>query len=112
MYDAMKSIEIEKVQLALDGYVGSVCYIHLETTQGAYVNRPTGAFIRNAQVQIERVQIRGTDPFRVGLKIPLGWIYAEGLNVYDQDEQGRLLLEGHDADGKLQVALHLSLQPL
>ncbi len=108
----MKSIELEKVQVALDGYVGMACYIHLETTQGAYVNRPTGAFIRNAQVQIERAQIRGSDPYRVGLKISLGWIYAEGLNVYDLDEHGRLLLEGHDEEGKLQVALHLSHQPL
>ncbi|RXT15549.1 DUF1806 family protein [Ammoniphilus sp. CFH 90114] len=101
-----------EVQSYLDTFVGKSCYIHLETTLGAYVNRPIGTFIRNAQVYIERAQIKGNDSYRVGLKIPIGWVYAEGLNVYDQDVKGRLLLEGHDEDGKLQVALHISLEPL
>lgn len=108
----MKAIQLEEVQEHLDGFVGKTCYIHLETTQGAYDKHPVGCFIRNTQVYVERAQIRGMNPYRVGLKIPLGWIYAEGLNVVERDEQGRLLLEGHDDAGKLQVALHMHLNSL
>ncbi|MEW9667963.1 DUF1806 family protein [Ammoniphilus sp. 3BR4] len=108
----MKSIQLAEVQEHLHTFAGKTCHIHLETTQGAYDKHPIGCFIRNAQVQVERAQIRGTNPYRVGLKIPLGWVYAEGLNVFDWDERGRLLLEGHDDNGKLQVALHIHLNAL
>jgi hypothetical protein len=110
---SLKSITIDHVQSCLDQFVSKPCFIHLEATQGAYAKKPSGAFIRNAQVQIDRAKITGTNPYRVGLKIPMGWIYAEGLTVCETDRQGRLLLlEGHDSEGKLQVALHLSLDPL
>jgi len=40
-----------------------------------------------------------------------GWIYAEGLTDYEVDAAGRLLLAGHDGDGRLAIALELSLEP-
>lgn len=41
----------------------------------------------------------------------IGWIYAEGLTDYEIDGQGRLLMAGHDEEGRLAVALQLSRTP-
>jgi hypothetical protein len=106
-----------QVQEAINRYANQDVYIHLETTNGAYASHhdqtffSAGAYIRNALVRYEHGKIIGTDPYRVGLKINLGWIYAEGLTHFEVDEEDRLLLAGHDNKGKLAVALEISPTP-
>jgi len=113
----MEPVNLNSVQDALDSFLDTEVYIHLETTNGAYASHhnqqffSAGAYIRNAKVSYERSKITGPGPYRVGLKIPLGWIYAEGITHYELDDKGRLLLAGHDFDGKLAVALQISKTP-
>ncbi|MBT2756546.1 YojF family protein [Mesobacillus foraminis] len=113
----MDPVIVKDVQEALDQFVGREVYIHLETTNGAYASHhndqffSAGAYIRNAKVTYERAKITGPGPFRTGLKISLGWIYAEGITHYEIDDKGRLLLAGHDFSGKLAVALQISETP-
>lgn len=40
-----------------------------------------------------------------------GWIYAEGLTDFEFNENNQLLMAGHDADGRLMVAMQLSEKP-
>lgn len=107
----------DSVQKEIDRFANKDVYIHLETTNGAYASHhdqtffSAGAYIRNALVRYEHGKITGTDPYRVGLKIDLGWIYAEGLTHFEVDEQDRLLMAGHDNKGKLAVALQISRTP-
>lgn len=113
----MEPIRVENVQQALEGFLDREVYLHLETTNGAYAAHRGGqsmavcAYIRNGKVTFHRAQVAGTRPYRVGLKMDLGWIYAEGLTDYEIDERGRLLLAGHDEEGRLAVALQLSNTP-
>jgi len=115
----VEAIQIEKVQAAFQPFVGHRVYLHLETTPGAYAAESwdgskglaAGAYIRNAEVCIKRAVIAGRGPFRVGLQMENGWIYAEGLTDWELDAQGRLLLAGHDEVGRLAVALELSRTP-
>jgi hypothetical protein len=108
---------IEKVQAELDRLAGQDVYIHLETTNGAYASHhdesffSSGAYIRNALVQYQHGKIVGSGPYRVGLKMEIGWIYAEGITHFEVDDKGRLLLAGHDFQGKLAVALEISKTP-
>lgn len=113
----MKPIHIQQVQQMIHQFAGENVYIHVETTNGAYASHKdesffsSGAFIRNAEVCYEHGKILGEGPFRVGLKLPIGWIYAEGLTHFEVDEQDRLLLAGHNHEGKLAVALQISKKP-
>ncbi|MCM3586806.1 YojF family protein [Mesobacillus maritimus] len=113
----MDPVNIQSVQEALDGFLNKEVYVHLETTNGAYASHhnekffSAGAYMRNANITYERAKITGDGPYRVGLKIPFGWVYAEGITHYEIDAKGRLLLAGHDFDGKLAVALQISLTP-
>jgi hypothetical protein len=113
----LKPIKVQGVQKQLEGFFNKIVYIHLETTNGAYAAHQNegvfsaGAYIRNGKVQITGGKITGSGPYRVGLKMELGLIYAEGLTHWEVDERDRLLLAGHDSDGKLGVALHLSAEP-
>ena len=113
----MQLIRVEDVQAYLNQFSKQPVYIHLETTQGAYAARDndkilnSGAYIRNAQVQYLHGKITGNGPYRVGLKMEIGWIYAEGLTHWEFNEAGQLLLSGHDQEGRLAVALELSLKP-
>ncbi|RLQ93444.1 YojF family protein [Falsibacillus albus] len=113
----MEPITIDAVQPYIDRFAGKPVYIHLETTNGAYASHfneeffSAGAYIRNAQVTYEHGKIVGDGPFRAGLKLEIGWIYAEGLTHFEEDEEGRLLLAGHGFDGKLAVALEISQTP-
>ena len=70
-----------------------------------------GAYIRNAHICFSRGIITGDGPYRVGLKLDLGWVYAEGLTDFEMEQEGQLLLAGHDPEGRLAVALELSLSP-
>ncbi len=113
----VKPINAVDVQIILNQLTNQDLYLHLETTNGAYAAlqsasaTPVGAYIRNGQVQFQRGTIQGEGPFRVGLKMGMGWIYAEGLTDWEVDELGRLLLAGHDGEGRLTVALELSATP-
>lgn len=113
----MEPIKREEVQAALNHYVGKNVYLHLETTNGAYAGEmgekamAVGAYVRNAAIQFDRATIAGGGPYRVGLQMAHGWVYAEGLTDWEIDAEGRLLLAGHDADGRLAVALELSERP-
>ncbi|GMA49755.1 hypothetical protein GCM10025857_11120 [Alicyclobacillus contaminans] len=111
----MGPIQKEDVQRAIERFVGKNVYLHLETTNGAYAARQgmmaVCAYIRNGLVSFHRGVITGDGPYRVGLKMDNGWIYGEGLTDYEIDDAGRLLLAGHDSEGRLAIALQLSETP-
>ena len=113
----MNPIDKSTVQTALDVFLNREVYLHLETTNGVYAahlqegNMAVSAYIRNGLIRYERGSITGTGPYRVGLKLELGWVYADGLTDFEVDQEGRLLLAGHDEEGRLAVALELSLYP-
>jgi len=105
------------VQPALDSFLNLEVYLYLETTNGAYAvhsqesKMSVGAYIRNGLISFGRGVITGDGPYRVGLKLELGWVYAEGLTDFEMTPNGQLLLAGHDQEGRLAVALELSLSP-
>ncbi len=113
----MNPIDKSLVQAALDSFLNREVYLHLETTNGAYAvhskesNMTVGAYIRNGRICFKRGIITGDGPYRVGLKMELGWVYAEGLTDFELEQEGQLLLAGHDQEGRLAVALELSLSP-
>ncbi|MBM7573533.1 YojF family protein [Aquibacillus albus] len=114
----MDPIHIEKVQTELERYLNKDVYVHLETTNGAYASHNdenaynVGAFIRNAKVRYNHAKIVGSgNVYRVGLKLDIGWVYAEGLSEYEVDDQNRLLMAGHDREGRLMVTLEISETP-
>ncbi|ASA21562.1 YojF family protein [Paenibacillus donghaensis] len=110
----MLPLHPQDIQFRLDRLAGQDLYLHLELTTGAYAThldstRPSGsAFISNAIVHYTHGSISGTAPYRVGLKTADGWVYAEGLTHVDEKETERLIMAGHDSQGKLIVALQLS----
>jgi hypothetical protein len=102
----------DEVTQALAAFRGGKAYLHLETTVGAYTEKGFGVFIRNAEVEIETAALRGDGPlFRAGLRTKSGWVYAEGVTHWEVDERGRLLLEGHDGEGRMNVACLISREP-
>jgi hypothetical protein len=113
----LEQIELKTVQEEINRFANKDVYLHLETTNGAYATHnnenffSAGAYIRNALVRYEHGKITGSGPYRVGLKINLGWVYAEGITHFEVDQEGRLLLAGHDPLGKLAVALEISTSP-
>ncbi|OKP97404.1 YojF family protein [Paenibacillus sp. P46E] len=110
----MQPILPEDIQFRIDQLANQELYVHLELTTGAYASHldstrhPASAFISNAVIRYTQGSISGTGPYRVGLKTTLGWIYAEGLTHIDEMDKDRLILAGHDSQGKLIVALQLS----
>ncbi|GAB4072920.1 YojF family protein [Barrientosiimonas marina] len=115
----MKPIEQEQVQQQLNDLINKDVYIHLETTNGAYASHfdgqahNVGAYIRNAAINFSQAKlVRDGAGYRAGLKTQLGWVYAEGLTDWTIHNDNELLLAGHDQDGKLMVALHVSETPL
>ncbi|GAA4714840.1 YojF family protein [Brevibacillus fulvus] len=113
----MEPIQKDKVQQQLDSYVDQEIYLHLETTNGSYAvlrgerTISVGAFIRNVPLRFERAVIAGHGPYRVGLKMQHGWVYAEGLTDWEPERQEGLLLAGHDEEGRLAVAFQVSRTP-
>lgn len=113
----VENVVIEQVQKELDRYANQDVYLHLETTNGAYASHKdesffsAGAYIRNALIKYEHGKITGKGPYRVGLKMNIGWVYAEGITHFEVDEEDRLLLAGHDYEGRLAVALEISRTP-
>ncbi|WP_372632493.1 YojF family protein [Cohnella sp.] len=113
----MQLIDPSIVQTRLDRLRDQELYIHLEMTSGAYAahfdssKHPAATFITNAFVKYSQGSISGEGPYRVGLKTSQGWVYSEGLTHYEESEQERLILAGHDSQGKLVVALQLGREP-
>ncbi|MBH0230914.1 YojF family protein [Halobacillus yeomjeoni] len=114
----MKAIEQEIVQNKINDFADKDVYVHLETTNGAYASHfnenayNVGAFIRNAKVRYQHGKIVSTGgSYRVGLKLDLGWVYAEGVTDFEIDDKDRLLMAGHDREGRLMVALEISETP-
>jgi len=113
----VKPISKEEVQNKINLFANKEIYLHLETTNGAYASHndatkmTVGAYIRNTKITFSLGKITGVNPYRVGLKTDIGWVYAEGLTDWHVDENGRLLLAGHDQDGRLAVAFQLSTKP-
>jgi hypothetical protein len=111
----MEPISKEMLQMKIDEYKDKEVFLQLETN-GAYANHlhekmVVGAYIRNAKILFELGKITGDGPYRVGLKMELGWVYAEGLTHYEVVNEDKLLVAGHDSDGKLAVAFQLSFTP-
>ncbi|WP_332694728.1 YojF family protein [Halalkalibacter lacteus] len=113
----MEVINVNDVQNVINSFANQEVYLHLETTNGAYASHndtafySASAYIRNAKITYEHGKIMGEGPYRVGLKLEIGWVYAEGLTHFELDEANRLLLGGHGYDGKLGVALQISHTP-
>lgn len=114
----MEQVKIEELQTLINSFANEDVYIHLETTNGAYASHfdekvfNAGCFIRNIVVQFELGKVTAEAPHRIGLKLANGgWVYAQGITHFELDEQGRLLMAGHDYEGKLAVALEISKTP-
>jgi hypothetical protein len=113
----MEPIDRKQVQEQLDHLKNKTVYVHLETTNGAYASHfgnkgvNVGAYIRNAKLTYTEAVIKGDVSYRVGLNTQLGWVYAEGLTDWELFQGKQLLLAGHDADGRVMVALQISETP-
>ncbi|KQL44891.1 YojF family protein [Brevibacillus choshinensis] len=113
----MQLINQSEVQRRIDDLKDQDLYIHLEMTTGAYAahfdssKHPAATFITNAIIRFSHGSISGSGPYRVGLKMEHGWVYSEGLTHYEETEPERLIMAGHDSQGKLIVSLQLSRQP-
>jgi hypothetical protein len=113
----MQLINQQEIQQRIHQLQDQDLYVHLEMTTGAYAahidssKHPAATFISNAVVRYSNGSISGNGPYRVGLKTAQGWIYCEGLTHFEEDESDRLLMAGHDNEGKLVVALQLSKEP-
>mgnify|MGYP001293291201 CR=1 FL=1 len=100
----MKEIMKSEVEAALAAYRGQEAYVHSEAT--------SFVFARNFRIRIADTAVVGEGPYRVGIRFEgQGWIRAESLTHYEIDEQGRLLLAGHDEQGRMHVALELGKEP-
>lgn len=115
----MKPIDLEAVQQWLDSFLNKDVYIHAETTNGAYASSHgrdgvnVGVYLRNIQVSFSRAKIttNNYESYRVGLKTDLGWLYTEGLTDWTIHNDDKLLLAGHDEEGRVRVGLQISEQP-
>ncbi|KGE19375.1 YojF family protein [Paenibacillus wynnii] len=113
----MQLINDLEIQQRIDELKDQDLYIHLEMTTGAYASHldsskhPAATFITNACIRYSNGSISGNGPYRVGLKMKQGWVYSEGLTHYVKGETGRLIMAGHDSQGKLIVSLQLSREP-
>lgn len=112
----MQPIEPAQVQKEIERLAGQPLYLHLETTQGVYTARrgeglAASCYIRNVPIQYQRGEIKGNGPYRIGLKLAHGWVYCDGLTDWEPAEKNRLLLAGHDPEGRLVAALQLSPAP-
>ncbi|MDF1523879.1 MAG: YojF family protein [Trueperaceae bacterium] len=113
----MRPIDLQAVQGELDRRLGLLVYLHLETTTGSYTalgpekKPPVIVFVRNARITYQRGVVTGSGPYRVGLKLEGGWVYAEGLTDFEVSERDELLLAGLDPEGQLTVALQVSETP-
>lgn len=100
----MNLMEKKRAEDLLNAFVGSDVYLHSEAT--------SFLFVRNFKVSLTDAFIAGEGPYRAALRFDgRGWLRIEGLTHMELDEQGRLLLEGFDDRGRMDVALHLGREP-
>jgi Protein of unknown function (DUF1806) len=100
----LQRIDKKIVESALQAYQGRKTFIHAEVIPGG--------FLRNISVQVIQSYIAGDGPYRVALRTEdEGWIRMESLTDYEIDDQGRLLIAGHDDQGRITTAFELSLSP-
>jgi len=105
------------LQKLLNSFANKDVYIHLETTNGSYAAHydeqffNAGSSIRNAKLTYELAKVVDNASHRVGLKLPHGWVYAQGITHFELDDLGRLLMAGLDYSGKLAIALEISETP-
>ncbi|MDO7908210.1 YojF family protein [Paenibacillus sp. JX-17] len=113
----MQLIMPSEIQRMLDLLKDQDIYLHLELTSGAYAahtdvqRHAASTFISNGKIRYSHGAISGRGPYRVGLKMEEGWVFSEGLTHWEDQDQERLILAGHDQDGKLVVSLQLSREP-
>lgn len=113
----MELINREEVKRRIDAFKNKDLYIHMEMTMGAYTSHrdqsvhPASNFIKNVVIKYEHGTLSETPPYRVGLKLNGGWIYAEGMTHWEETEENRIILSGNDAEGRLITALQLSTEP-
>lgn len=113
----MKRIVREKVLERIQELANKEVYLHMEMTMGAYTSHkdqsihPASNFIKNVKVKYVHGSISETSPYRIGLKLEGGWVYAEGMTHWDEDDRIHLVISGNDKDGKLIAALQLSETP-
>lgn len=114
----MQPIDPGAVQRMLHAFQDTDVYLFLEMTTGAYASLmdntkfTASAFVKNAVIRYSQGSIAGDGPYRVGLKLPHGWVYAQGLTHWDETASDKLLLAGHDHEGKLVVGLYIGREPL
>ncbi|MCR8643551.1 YojF family protein [Paenibacillus sp. N1-5-1-14] len=100
----MKPIHKQAVTTALRAFIGQQVYIHAEAIPGG--------FLRNISVEVEQAMIAGEGPYRVAIRIPYnGWIRMESLTHYISESEEKLLLAGHDEQGRITTVLELSTRP-
>lgn len=113
----MQLIQPDRVQHQLQSLQDKFLYAHLEMTTGAYAahrdksKMTASVFFKNAPVRYSHGTLAGTGPYRIGLKTEHGWIYAEGLTHWEESDEHRLIMAGHDSEGRLLVSFMLSEQP-
>ncbi|MDR0270704.1 YojF family protein [Paenibacillus sp.] len=113
----MQLINPQMVQELIDKLKDQDLYIHLEMTTGAYASHndeskfTASTFIKNGVIRYSQGSIAGMGSYRVGLKLDEGWIYSQGLTHFEETETQRLIMAGHDSEGKLVVALQLGKEP-
>lgn len=109
---SLQPIDRASVETALNSLGNREIYLHVETTAGAYTAGGFGAFVRNVGVHLRRAVVTGTGPFRVGLELEAGWVYAEGVTDWEAAPDGAVLLAGYDAQGRVTVLCEASPRPL
>jgi len=113
----MQFIDREEVQRRIDELKDTDLYIHMEMTMGAYTSHrddsvhPASNFIKNVKIRYVHGSLSESSPYRIGLKLDGGWIYAEGMTHWEETEKDRLIISGNDSEGKLITALQISREP-
>ncbi len=114
----MKLIDREDAIKYIQNFANKEIYLHLEMTMGAYTAHkdkkvhPASNFAKNVPIKFMHGTLSDSFPFRIGLKLDKGWVYAEGLTHYEYTDDGVLLFSGNDDEGRLIAAVHLSDMPL
>ncbi len=114
----MKAIERDKAISYIQKFANRKVYLHLEMTMGAYTAHkndkvhPASNFVKNVPIEFIHGTLSDSFPFRIGLKLAEGWVYAEGLTDYEFTDDGVLMFSESDQEGRLIAAVHLSDMPL
>jgi hypothetical protein len=110
----MQPIIASQIEPVLRRYEGQTIYLHVEVPDYGNFHKleAPGAFARNIKALIIQSFIAGSGPYRVALKIADdGWIRVEGLTHFVIDEKERLIIAGHDNEGRLTVGLEINGEP-